>query len=169
MNRRRVLLAGAAAALVAVPAGWYFGSPWWTLWRMREAARAGDVRTLARYVDLGAIVRRAAAEERASWAATLRMVRSDNDGGRRLVAFARHRIAEAVRGSPFAMSDMRPWLTNMPIRIVGGGRGDPYVVHRGFDSFEVRDRGMSEDHGPMLTFRRHGLGWKLEGVRWGQQ
>jgi hypothetical protein len=170
MRRGRAILAGAAAAaLIALPAGWYYGSPWWTLWRIREAARAGDVRTLAGYVDLAAIARRGAAEARASWGAIIPTVRNDDELGRRLVAFARRKIAEAESGALFGMSDIRPGLANMSIRIIGGGRGDVYVVHRGFDSFEVRDRGMSLESGPLLTFRRHGLAWKLEGFRWGQQ
>jgi hypothetical protein len=170
VRRRKFILAAATAAiLAAIPAGWYFGSPWWTLWRMREAARAGDARTLAGYVDIETIARRAVAQERTSWGGTIRRVRTDNEGGRRLVALARRMIAKAERGPPIGISDIRPWLANMPIRIMGGRRGDSYVVHRGLDRFEVRDRGMSEDYGPLLSFRRHGLGWKLEGVRWGQQ
>ena len=50
MKRRGIVVAGCAIIIVAA-AGWYWGSPWWTLYRMREAARAGDAEVLARYVD----------------------------------------------------------------------------------------------------------------------
>jgi hypothetical protein len=165
---RRLWTAGAAAALlVAVPAGWYFGSPWWTLWRIREAARAGDVGTLAAYVDYRAIGRRAAAEARATWSSVIPALLEDRGSGR-LSAPTRRRIVAALRGRPAQLEELRPWFVTLSLR-PGARRGDPYIVHRGLDRFEVRDRGMSEDHGPLLSFRRHGLGWKLEGVRWGQQ
>jgi hypothetical protein len=60
-RRRKLAIGGAAALVVAAFLAWYVGSPWWTLWRMREAARAGDWKTLASYVDQTAI--RAAAKE----------------------------------------------------------------------------------------------------------
>jgi hypothetical protein len=41
--------------LALAAAGWWFGSPWWTLWRMRSAAEAGDSGTLASYVDFPAL------------------------------------------------------------------------------------------------------------------
>lgn len=45
----------AAIALASLAAGWWFGSPWWTLWRMREAAAAGDAQALASYIDFPAV------------------------------------------------------------------------------------------------------------------
>lgn len=44
-------LAIALALLLAVSAGWYFGSPWWTLWRMQQAAEARDAEALSAHVD----------------------------------------------------------------------------------------------------------------------
>lgn len=35
--------------------GWYWGSPWWTLSAMQEAAQSRDVGTLSRYVDYDAV------------------------------------------------------------------------------------------------------------------
>lgn len=54
MKRRSVAVA-ACAVIILAAFGWYWGSPWWTLYRMREAARAGDVEGLARYVDYDGI------------------------------------------------------------------------------------------------------------------
>jgi hypothetical protein len=164
------MMAAAAAALIAAAGGWYLASPWWTLWRMREAVRSGDVERLAAYVDLEAIRGQAARDSKASWGSILRTVRADTPARRRLVELARHRLAD-----PGHLVDFRPWLAAIPIRFagLGGGSGDagyrPYVVHRGLDNFELRQEGASLDNGPLLTFRRHGLGWKLAGVRWGQQ
>ena len=68
--RKTGTIALAAAGLFALlAAGWWFGSPWWTLWRMREAAAAGDSGTLASYIDFPAL--------RASTRAQLRPRRGD--------------------------------------------------------------------------------------------
>jgi hypothetical protein len=134
--------------------------------------RAGDVKTFAAYVDLETIARRSAAEARASWAASIPLVRNDTENGRHFIALARRKIAEAERVPAVSMDELRPWLSNVPIRAVSFGAGrnaQPYIVHRGLDEFEVRDCGASEEFGPLLTFSRRGLGWRLVGVRWGQQ
>ena len=63
MRKARWTLA-AAIALASLAAGWWFGSPWWTLRRMREAAAAGDAQALASYIDFPAL--RASTRERLS-------------------------------------------------------------------------------------------------------
>ncbi|MFL6844692.1 MAG: DUF2939 domain-containing protein [Allosphingosinicella sp.] len=50
---RKVLFA--VAALLLLAGGWWIASPWWTLWRMRDAAEAGDARALAAYIDFPAL------------------------------------------------------------------------------------------------------------------
>ena len=171
MGRRKPILASAAGAmLIALPAGWYFGSPWWTLWRIREAARDGDAARLASYVDYRAILTQAEAEGRRSWESVLDMARSDSPGDRQLIAIAKRQLAKRI-SEDTAKEEIGPWLTSIPIRPLGGGGAGyrPYIVHRGLDGFEVRDEGASLEYGPLLTFRRHGLGWKLVAVRFGQQ
>src|SRR4051812_10064124 len=98
MRRRRVILVAAAAVLIIAPAGWYFGSPWWTLWRIREAARAGDMNRLASYVDAKAVQARFVAEGKTFWRSMLAiaMARSTDPVGQRLVAQARRRLAYAA-------------------------------------------------------------------------
>jgi hypothetical protein len=155
MRRRRLILVGiAAAALIAAPAAWYYGSPWWTLWRMREAAQAGDLATL-----LGSV---------------LTMALADSHNARRLVAYAKRKLAEVERSSGDSPADLTGWLAEVPVRWggLGGYRtkdNDPIVIHHGLDRFDLRDRRASEENGPVLSFRRHGLGWKLEDAQWGQQ
>jgi hypothetical protein len=167
-----MMLAAAAVLILAAAGGWYWGSPWWTLWRMREAARAGDMGRLAAYVDGAAIRKEAEREFRGNLASVLTVVGTGTPNGRRFVDLARRRLADPAAR---AIMDFRPWLASIPIRFAGfgGGSGDsgyrPYIVHRGLDAFEVRQEGAGPENGPMLTFRRHGLGWKLAGVRWGQQ
>ena len=55
MSARNRILAAAALLLLLAAAGWWFGSPWWTLWRMREAAQAGNSDALAAYIDVPAL------------------------------------------------------------------------------------------------------------------
>ncbi len=168
MKRGRLILAGAAALFISAT-GWYYGSPWWTLWRVREAARAGDAETLARHVDVAAIAADAKAQlldTRRAWVAS---IPADNPNLGGLLA-----VIDRALERPGVM-DFRPWLATIPIRFAGLGESAgnsvyrPYVVHRGLDAFEVRQQGASLEYGPRLTFRRHGLGWKLVAVRWGQQ
>jgi hypothetical protein len=168
MRRRNVVL-GAAAALLLLAGGWYLGSPWWTLWRMREAARAGDVKTLATYIDQPALVANATGRARRIWGSVLTTKMADTQTARDFVAFARRKLA-GLDGKPGpGPADLLGWLSEMPIGPGGRRRGDPVVIRRGLDRFEVRDRGVPSDFSPLLRFRRHGLGWKLEDARWGQQ
>lgn len=52
MSKRTTAIA--VAALLAVAAAW-FASPWWTVWQMQSAARAGEGDRLAQYVDFPAL------------------------------------------------------------------------------------------------------------------
>jgi hypothetical protein len=136
--RKSRTIALVAAFLALFAAGWWFGSPWWTLWRMREAAQAGDANSLAAYIDFPAL--------RASTRARL---------GPRLgplgSALARPAVDALV--SPAAL---RLALLS---RSEGGAPGEVELVRTGAGEFRV------EHGGRDLVFRRHGLGWKLEEVR----
>ena len=129
---RAALLAAALLALVA--AGWWFGSPWWTLWRMREAAQAGDADSLAAYIDFPAL--------RASTRAQLGPL-----GG----LLARPAVDALV--SPEALR-----LALLHRRDGGGEAGGLDLTRTGPSEFRLR-RGKGD-----LVFRRHGLGWKLAEV-----
>lgn len=170
MTRRMIL---AAVAALIVVGGWYWGSPWWTLWRMQEAARANDADRFAAYVDYRALAAQAKAENQASWGSVLVSVRSDTPGGRRFIALAKRRLATPDKDLAVRFDDIRPWLAKVSVGFGGlsawtGVGYRPYIVHRGLDEFEARDR-LSPEHGGTLTFHRHGLGWRLVGVRYGQQ
>jgi hypothetical protein len=177
VRRKKVLILAGAAMVIAVPAGWYFGSPWWTLWRMREAARAGDMATVVSYIDAKAIQGELEAEGRARWGSLLTKVHSSNPTARRLLDLARSKLALPSRSrlDPGDARSIQTWLGNMPLRAGGlwwdnEGRGHrPAVVHHGLNEFIVIDPRASVENGPVLTFRRHGFRWKLEAVRFGQQ
>jgi hypothetical protein len=172
MRWQRVAIA-ASASLIVLMAGWYWGSPWWTLWRMREWAVAGDAERLATYVDFAALTAEGRADTRRFWGSVLTTVHPHNDIARQFRNLAKRKLA-SVDTIVFRSEDIRPWLAEIPVGFAGfrSARGRRpyriYIEHRGLDEFRVRDRD-SPENGGMLTFRRHGLGWKLAGVRFGSQ
>jgi hypothetical protein len=165
----KILLVTVAAA-VALGVLWYLASPWWTLWRVREAARSGDWARLEPYVDLPAITERTRTEMRADWQDLLRLAERRAGHDREFIALARRVLAD-VESESFAPLDFRPWLANMELRPVAlrPKRFRLYILRYGLDRFEVREEAAGWETGPMLTFQRQGMGWQLVGVRWGQQ
>lgn len=172
MGRSKTAVA-ALAAVVLIAGGWYWSSPWWALWRTREAARAGDVTRLSEYVDFAKLTRQAQAEHQSLWHWLATVSPRDTADQRAQVANAKRKFAESGTLT-VRPSDVRPWLSEMPVSfasLVGGGGNDEYriyIEHRGLSEFRVRDR-LSPVNGGVLTYRRHGFGWKLEAMQWGQQ
>lgn len=151
--RKGRITAVAAALLLLLAAGWWFGSPWWTLWRMREAAEAGDARSLARYIDFPAL--RASTREQLGG-------RLGPLGG--LVAGPA--IDAAISPEALALALGRGRGSGGAGRSggeseSGGGLRDVDLSRDGASEFRVRGRQSD------LVFRRHGLGWKLEEIRLG--
>ncbi len=171
MTRRTgFLIVAAAALLIALPVGWYFGSPWWTLWRMREAARAGDVATLASYVDFEAVRADAKAQARSEVGSIFGGVRPSGPVGRALIALAARKVTDRAAAALISPEALRVWLANISPGSSGARRSsyEPTVEHHGLDAFDVHDARMPAD-GTRLTFRRTGLRWKLAAIRWGEQ
>jgi Protein of unknown function (DUF2939) len=146
--RKRRTFALAAALLLLLGGGWWFGSPWWTLWRMREAAQAGDSEALAGYIDFPAL--RASTREQLGLGPVGGLL-----AGPAVDALVSPKALElalgAGRGS--AGGDRQAG---------GAGGGEPRQVdlsRNGASEFRVRGRRSD------LVFRRHGLGWKLEEIR----
>ena len=55
MTRSNRLALAAAALILLAAVGWILGSPYYTLWQMREAARANDADRLSAFVDYPAL------------------------------------------------------------------------------------------------------------------
>lgn len=170
--KRLGIATAACAAVILVASGWYWGSPWWTLYRMREAARSGDAEALAQYVDYAGIDARDKAAAPTFWALPRDAPPADTPAGRQLREWLQRRLAAARSARPMGFADLAPWLSQMPIRIGGLGPSSrygyrPYVDRRGLDEFRVLDERHPDNGG--LTFRRHGFGWRLEVVRFAQQ
>ena len=54
MKARTIAIAALLAVMLAA-AGWWFGSPWWTLRQVQRAADARDAAALSAYVDYPAL------------------------------------------------------------------------------------------------------------------
>lgn len=141
MRKGRTIALAAAALLALLAAGWWFGSPWWTLWRMREAARAGDSETLAAYVDFPA-----------------------------LRASTREQLGLGPLGGLLAGPAVDALVSPEALRLAlesglgsgsggGGERSEVELVRTDAGEFRVGREGRQ------LVFRRHGLHWKLEEIR----
>lgn len=142
-NRRTLALAAALLVALAAAVGWWFASPWWTLWRIREAAEAQDSEAVAAYIDFPAL-RASTREQLATRLGPL----GNALAGRAvdtLVSPTGIRLALEGRGAREG---------------AGEGEGDEVdLVRTGAGEFRVRREGGD------LIFRRHGLGWKLEEIR----
>jgi hypothetical protein len=162
MRRLMIVL----AALAALAAGWWLGSPYWTLHQMKSAAEQGDTARLSTYIDYPAVrenlkgqVRRAILKDA-----------STNEEGKGLAALG-SAIAGALidpvidtmvspEGLQAAFAEREAQSTLRPGPHLPAAPDKPVVTHDGLDTFKVRDR--RHDQGSLL-FRRVGLGWKLVG------
>lgn len=143
MKRGRWIAALLALLLVGGAAGWWFGSPWYTLHQMREAAQARDFDALSRYIDYDALLHDMTGQI------------EQRGRGRGLKGYARALVA----------------LVPRPERLLA--LLDPEARDRSygmrFDELEMRRDGLDQFRlvrpaGGELVFRRDGFGWKLVGL-----
>lgn len=168
MSRRTAILATAVALLIAMPAGWYFGSPWWTLWRMREAARAGDADRLGSYVNFEALRAQSRTQVQSGFGSLLGRLHHGRQESA-LADLAARELSRRVFEPAVGPELLRLWLKTMRF---GGGSGEdgyrPLVQHRGIDKFVVHNA-RDPERGATLTFGRHGLGWQVEKIHLAEQ
>lgn len=144
-------------AAVAAGAGWYFGSPWWTLHRIKSAAEARDVKALNAYIDYRAV----RADVRAQIKARTRPrgIDAPGDVADALASTIAQGVADAV---------VRP-EGMVAVFAAGSVSRSPFAMRA--EDMEVRYEGPNQfrlvntgEKGGALVFRRYGLGWKIAGV-----
>lgn len=170
------------AAVAALLSCWYYGSPWWTLWQMREAAEARDGEKLARYVDFPALRESSKAQLKARLAAEAVRDRGRGDGLGALGAAVGAAMSGPLADALITPEALQAIFARAPKRqgadgwAKGDGRGSepqkPFgadssnaeLIREGFDRFRLHRKGAAGEAGDLI-FRRHGLGWKLEEIR----
>lgn len=135
------LLVGIIVLVGVLGAGWWFGSPWWTLRQMRDAAAAHDAAALAAHVDAPAL--------RADLVRQLRARFPEGEGGRERIA-ARVMLAALAAGA-----------AETAVALLGTNASEMTLEHRELDSFRLVPK---DGRGITFRFRRDGLGWKLAGA-----
>lgn len=147
-----------ALLAVALGAGWYFGSPWWTLYQIKQAAEARDVRALGGFVDYPAV--RADVKDQLKSRIGPGRVESARDFGDFLTSTMAQGVTEAVvRPEGLTAVFAAGKLVKSPFAM----RAEEMEMRReGLDQFSLVQK---DGKGGALVFRRYGLGWKLAGVR----
>jgi hypothetical protein len=166
VRRGRVLLPG--AALIALFLAWYVGSPWWTLRRMEAAARAGDWASVASYMDMAAVRKAWEANAEAELRGALVAARDAHPGEDR--AYAEARVEELRRTKPPGPADLakdaEEALALRPTELIAGSLWpEPRFERHGLDTLTIRRKATPSPG--TFVFRRHGMGWRLDEVRWG--
>lgn len=162
---KKVISAVAAAAVLA-GAGWYFGSPSWTLYQMKSAADARDADALTSYVDFPMLRETMKEQLRAGMAAKMAQEEADEF---------------AVLGGIFAMSMVDSmidgFLTPSSIRVMFAAAPDASELEDGpdlrTDDMKIERHGFSQfllvnptdNTSGQFVFRREGLSWKLSEIR----
>ena len=164
--RRSWLIIAAILALAAVAAGWWYGSPWWTLREMKEAAEARDAARLSRHIDYPALREDVKADVRQMIAAQSQ--EAGNQGQALGSAFAMTLAGPLIDAmltpqgvqAMFAVPRQKTGSAPQPQASVQAAEL-PIVEREGLNRFRVRDKDPRK--GGMI-FERRGLGWKLVGL-----
>jgi hypothetical protein len=166
MMRGRSLLLG--PALTGLFLAWYVGSPWWTLRRMEEAARAGDWATVASYMDMDVVRTASEANAAAGLRGALQYAREAHSAQERATGLANAgTFRQMARAGPAEVAkDTEEAINFRPTELIAGSFwSEPRFERSGLDTFTIR-RNATPSPGTFV-FGRHGLGWRLDAVRWG--
>jgi outer membrane lipoprotein SlyB len=144
--------------LLLASAGWYFGSPWWTLRQIQVAAQEKDVRTLNSYVDYAAVRGDVKAQFKS------RVGPGRIAGPRDVGDFLASTMAQGVAEALVRPEGMRA------VFVAGSVVKPPFEMRAGEmkmqrDSFDQFSLVQTDGKDGALVFRRYGWGWKLAGVR----
>lgn len=164
--RRRYILAIVVVLLLALGAGWYVLSPWWTVREMIAAARSGDADALAARVDFPALRADLKVDLDSRLSAEARKDRSPQ--AQFGIALARSMMDKVVDAfiSPRALAATFKTLDENappPAKAEPSAKeiARPRIERIGLDRFRLEREGNA---GSGFVFERRGLGWKLVGV-----
>jgi len=163
-RKGRHWLIGLVGLIAVLCVAWYFGSPRWTLYRMREAARNGDAETLSAYVDFHALRH----SLKAQMQARLDTEAHKNEdigalgailGGAVLGPLVDRIVSpEGVQALIAGTADRHSPAKRAAIR-----NPDAMIERDGLSGFTLHDVRAAGHDGDMV-FRREGIGWKLVAI-----
>jgi hypothetical protein len=135
---------------------------------MDEAARARDWANVASYMDMEAVRKASLANAEAGLRGALQEFRTARTADQRAYAQVNaeewRRMARA--GQPELAKEAEEAINFRPTELIAGSLwSEPRFERSGLDTFTIR-RNATPSPGTFL-FRRHGLGWRLDEVRWG--
>lgn len=159
MKRLAVLL----ALILAIGAGWWFGSPWWTLRQMQAAAEKGDARALSEHIDFAALRESLKGQLRVRFGAS----RAEPEMGA-LGAIVASGLADRIVDAAVTPEGMRAIFAAAP----AVADRAPRPLKMRVSEMEMRRDGPTQfrmvardGSGAELVFRVRGIGWQLVEVR----
>jgi len=166
-GRAKIYAAIAAFLVIAAGAGWYFGSPRWTLHQMQAAAQEKDADKLSGYIDFPKLRDSFKEQVKAKMAAEIAKDKGDNPFGALGAALAMGMIDGMVEGliTPAAMREV---FANAPEPEPGEGKIGVRVKNLDLERTslsEFRLVNREEKDGSSLVFKREGLSWKMTEIR----
>jgi len=165
VSRTKYYLAAAIGLLFVAVAGWYFGSPRWTLYQMQSAAETKDADRLSGYIDFPALRASLKEQMKAKMAVELVKAKDDNPFAALGAALAVNMVDGMVDGM-VTPSAMREVFANAPApeeRKIGVRVKNLEFEREGLSEFRLVNR--EDKSGASLIFKRDGLGWKLAEIR----
>lgn len=135
---------------------------------MEAAARAGDWATLQSYMDMEAVRRASVAEAEEGLRGALKEIREADSAATR--GYAEGEAEEWRRKARAGPAELAGDVVGaLGFRwqelIEGSLYNEPRFGRRGLDEFTMRRNGTPSSG--TFVFRRHGLGWRLDAVKWG--
>ncbi len=168
--QRKWIVAIIAVLLLGLGAGWYFGSPYWTLREMRAAAVEGDADALAEHIDFESVRTSLREQLQAQMAAEMARQQNANNPFAALGMALANSMVGTIVDSVVTKEGMRQMM------IAGRPRGpqqqtealgepvDYNLERDGLDKFTVTP--ITEDEKvPSFVFERDGLSWKMTEIR----
>lgn len=167
MTKTRLHVAIAALVVMLLSAGWYFGSPRWTLHQMQAAAQAKDADKLSEYIDYPTLRASLKEQMKAKVAVEMAKMKDGNPFGALGAAFAINMIDGMVEAlvTPTAMREVFANATEpKPEEGKIGVRVKNLELERnGLSEFRLINQ--KDKTGSSLIFKRNGLSWKMTEIR----
>lgn len=164
MNKKIILT---LAAIVALTAGWVFGSPHWTLYQMASAAETRNGEKLANHIDFPSLRESMKSQLKGKMAAELAGEQEKNPFAALGAALAIN-LVDGFIDALLTPEAMRAMFANAPsaqgTKNAAGFSSNDADIHYGLNEFRLTPRAGNSD-GSAMIFKRHGLGWKLADIR----